>query len=62
MLLIDQEKNEPHHFFEALFEAEMWNHIAHKTNRYAKKKRIHKDASKNKYLLFYIVLYFQHAA
>ena len=28
MLLMDQEKNEPHHFFEALFEAEMWNHIA----------------------------------
>ena len=35
MLLMDQEKNEPHHFFEALFEAEMWNHIAHKTNKYA---------------------------
>ena len=33
MLLMDPEKNEPHHFFEALFEAEMWNHIAHKTNK-----------------------------
>ena len=34
MLLMDPEKNEPHHFFEALFEAEMWNHIAHETNKY----------------------------
>ena len=33
MLLMDQEKNEPHHFFEALFEAEMWSHTAHKTNK-----------------------------
>ena len=33
MLLM--EKNEPHNFFEALFEAEMWNHIAHETNKYA---------------------------
>ena len=35
ILFMDQEKNEPHHFFEALFEAEMWNHIAHETNKYA---------------------------
>ena len=35
MLLMDPEKKEPHHFFEALFEAEMWNHIAHETNQYA---------------------------
>ena len=35
MLLIDPEKNESHHFFEALFKAEMWNHIAHKTNKNA---------------------------
>ena len=35
MLLMDQEKNEPHHFFEALFEAEMWNYIALETNKYA---------------------------
>ena len=35
MLLMDPEMNEPCHFFEALFEAEMWNHIAHKTNKYA---------------------------
>ena len=35
MLLMDPEKNEPHHFFEALFEAEMWNHITHETNKYA---------------------------
>ena len=35
MLLMDQEKNEPHHLFEALFEDEMWNNIAHKTNKYA---------------------------
>ena len=34
MLLMDGEKKEPHYFFEALFEAEMWNHIAHKTNKY----------------------------
>ena len=34
MLCMDPEKNEPHHFFEALFEAEMWNHIAHETNKY----------------------------
>ena len=26
MLLMDPEKNEPHHFFEALFESEMWSH------------------------------------
>ena len=26
---------DPHHFFEALFEAEMWNHIARETNKYA---------------------------
>ena len=35
MLLMDWEKNEPHHFFEALFEAEIWNYIAHETNKYA---------------------------
>ena len=35
MLLMDTEKNEPHHFFEAVFESGMWNHIAHETNRYA---------------------------
>ena len=35
MLLMDPEKNEPHHFFEALFETEMWNYIAHETNKYA---------------------------
>ena len=35
MLLMDWEKNEPHHFFEAFFEAEMWNYIAHETNKYA---------------------------
>ena len=38
MLLMDLEKNEPHHFFEALFETEMRNHIAHKTNKYAEKR------------------------
>ena len=35
MLLMDPEKNEPHHFFQVLFEAGMWNHIAHETNKYA---------------------------
>ena len=35
MLLMDPEKNEPDYFFEALFEAGMWNHMAHKTNKYA---------------------------
>ena len=35
MLLMDWDKNEPHHFFEALFEDEIWNYIAHKTNKYA---------------------------
>ena len=34
MLLMDPERNEPRHCFEALFEAEMWNHIAHETNKY----------------------------
>ena len=38
MLLMDQEKNEHHYFFEALFEAEMWNHTAHKTNKYMQVK------------------------
>ena len=33
MLFMDQEKNEPHHFFEAFIE--MWNHIAHKMYKYA---------------------------
>ena len=33
MMLMDPEKNKPHHFFEALFDADMWNHIAHKTNK-----------------------------
>ena len=41
MLLMDPEKNEPHHFFEALFEAEMWNHIAHETNNYAEARTTH---------------------
>ena len=35
MLLMDPEKNEPHHFFETLFEAQMWYHISHETNKYA---------------------------
>ena len=35
MLLMDPEKNEPHHFFEALFESEMWNQLDNKTNTYA---------------------------
>ena len=35
MLLMDPEKNEPQHFFEALFEAEMWNHIVDETNKCA---------------------------
>ena len=35
MLLMNPEKNEPHYFFEALFEAEIWNHTAHETNTYA---------------------------
>ena len=35
MLLMDPEKNESHHFLEGLFEAEMWNHIAHESNKYA---------------------------
>ena len=34
MLLMDLEKNEPHHSFKTLFEAEMWKHIAHETNKY----------------------------
>ena len=36
MLLMDPEKNEPHYFFEALFEAEMWVDTAHETNKYEK--------------------------
>ena len=36
MLLMDWERNEPHHFFQALFEAEMWNHTVHETNKYGK--------------------------
>ena len=40
MLFMNQEKNEPHDFFEALFEAEMWNHIDHKTNKYAETRII----------------------
>ena len=35
VLLMDPEENEPYYFFEAFFESMMWNHIAHKSNRYA---------------------------
>ena len=35
ILLMDPEKNKPHHFFEALFIAEMWTHITNETNKYA---------------------------
>ena len=35
MPLMDPDNNEPHLFFEALFESQNWNHISHKTNRYA---------------------------
>ena len=52
MLLMDPEKNEPHHFFKALFAAELWNHIAHELTN-IQKQGLHKDVSKNKYLLCY---------
>ena len=53
MLLMDQKKNEPHNFFEALFEAEIWNYIVHQTNRYAE-TRITQRCKKKQIL---IVLY-----
>ena len=34
MLLMEPEKNEPHHFFEALLKSKMWNYIAYETYRY----------------------------
>ena len=35
----------------------MWNHIAHELTN-MQKQGLHKDASKNKYLLFYVVYLF----
>ena len=38
-LLMSQDKREPHHFFEALFDEHMWQCIADETNLYAKQKK-----------------------
>ena len=56
MLLMDPEKNELHHFFEALFEAEMWNHTAHETNKYVE-TRITKRCTYC-FILFYLFFTF----
>ena len=58
MLLMDQEKNEPHHFFEALFEAETWNFIVHKTNKYAEQDYTKTYIKTNIYC--FIFFYFFH--
>ena len=58
MLLMDCEKNEPHHFFEALFEAEMWNHIAHETNKYAKTRITQKCKLKQIFIVFMFFYFF----
>ena len=48
MLFMDPEKNEPHHFFKPLFEAEMGTIMPMKLTN-MQKQGLHKDVSKNKY-------------
>ena len=55
-LLMDQEKNEPHHFFEAL-RLKCGTILPTKLTN-MQKQGLHKGASKNKYLLFYILHFF----
>ena len=57
MLLMDQEKNETHHFFEVLFEAECGTILPMKLTN-MQRQGLHKDINKNKYLLFDIILLF----
>ena len=56
MPLIDWEKNEPDHFFETL-RLKCGTILPMKLTN-MQKQGLHKDISKNKYLLFYILLFF----
>ena len=57
---MDQEKSEPHHFFEAL-RLKCGSILPMKLTN-MQKQGLHKDVNKNRYLLFYILLFFQHVA